>query len=169
MGIGIISCRLSFMLTRILRLAYANVMKKAAIKDTKPASPSNEFDKVIGARLKFYRLSREFSQTALGREAGITFQQIQKYENGLNRITVSRLIDFSRILDFSMAEFFDGICGGVPSVSGLPNDVIESLVTPQAVELNRSFAAVKSVHMRRTIVQLVRGISAIEDGNTLPG
>lgn len=126
------------------------------------ATPSSELDKIIGARLKFYRLAREMSQTKLGREAGVTFQQIQKYENGTNRVSVSRLIDFSRILDFTMSEFFDGICEDSSKVSGLPSDLIEALASPQVVELNRCFAEVKSFHMRRTVIQLVKGIGAIQ-------
>lgn len=133
----------------------------ALAKKVAPAA-SNEMDQMIGARLKFYRLARGVSQTALGRQAGITFQQIQKYENGANRVTVSRLIDFSRILEFTMTEFFQGICEESTKVSDLPNDVIEALATPQAVELSRCFASVQSMHLRRTIVQLVRGIGAVQ-------
>lgn len=126
---------------------------------------SEELNKMIGARLKFFRLSREMSQTKLGREAGVTFQQIQKYENGSNRVSVSRLIEFSRILNFSMSEFFDGICEDRSDVPNLPNELVEALASPQVVELNRSFAEVKSFHMRRTVIQLVKGIGAIQNSD----
>lgn len=140
-------------------------MENADKKSGKQLGTVGELDRMIGARLKFFRLARDFTQTALARDAGITFQQIQKYENGANRVTVSRLIDFARILEFTMSEFFDGICEDAPTMSGLPNDVIEALASPQAVELNRCFAEVRSTHMRRTIVNLVRGIGAVQSGS----
>ena len=134
-------------------------------KYTPDATAARELDRIVGARLKFYRLAHEFSQTKLGKEAGITFQQIQKYENGANRITVSRLIEFSRILGFTMAEFFDGICEDTPKGARFPSDVIDALSSPQSVELNRCFADVKSLHLRRIIVQLVSGVGAVQQEN----
>lgn len=120
---------------------------------------SSELDKMIGARLKFYRLAKEITQTTLGRQSGVTFQQIQKYENGTNRVTVSRLIEFSRILGFSMAEFFDGIVESPDEPSSVPREIIETLAMPQAMELNRHFADINSLHLRRQIVQLLKAIN----------
>ena len=65
----------------------------------------------IGKRLKRLRRDRELSQTALGRAANVSFQQIQKYERGCNRISVGRLWDFCKLLDVSPTYFFEGLGG----------------------------------------------------------
>ena len=67
-------------------------------------------DLEIGRRLLVLRRMRELSQEDLAAHIGISFQQVQKYEKGINRIATSRLITFSRILDIPLYYFFDGLC-----------------------------------------------------------
>jgi len=102
-------------------------------KTTTDANSARELDRIIGARLKFYRLANDFSQTKLGREVGVTFQQIQKYENGANRISISRLIEISRVLGFTMANFFDGICEYVPKDANCSGNKIDAFLSPQSL------------------------------------
>lgn len=65
-------------------------------------------DRHVGRRVRLARLSKELSQTALADASGVTFQQVQKYENGTNRISASRLFMFSNILGVEVSYFFEG-------------------------------------------------------------
>lgn len=69
---------------------------------------ATEIDVHVGYRLKRLRREKELSQSALGRAANVSFQQIQKYERGQNRISVGRLWDFCELLEVKPAYFFDG-------------------------------------------------------------
>lgn len=80
---------------------------------SKKKPTANDIDEKIGQNLKELRILRGFSQAELGDLSGVTFQQIQKYENGSNRISASRLYKFSKILDFPVQAFFNGITGVV--------------------------------------------------------
>lgn len=86
-----------------------------------------EVDRALGERLRFYRLLNQLSQEALAERVGLTFQQVQKYENGANRISVSRLIAFSSVLGVSVGEFVEGVgpeaqeCGLVSAIMASPD------------------------------------------------
>ena len=73
-------------------------------------------DAHIGGRLRFFRLRAGLSQTALADRIGLTFQQLQKYEKGANRISAGKLLAFSQILDVPVQDFFDGLA--VPAFQG---------------------------------------------------
>ena len=81
-------------------------MTKRAKKKT--GREPNRVDKLVGANLCQFRKSHKMSQTALGTEVGVTYQQIQKYERGENRIGASRLWAFCEVLDKTPSEFFEG-------------------------------------------------------------
>jgi transcriptional regulator with XRE-family HTH domain len=74
---------------------------------------ATDIDKKVGENLRKFRLLRGISQEQLAEATGVTFQQIQKYENGRNRISVSRLWQFSKVLKISVEGFYDGIEGAV--------------------------------------------------------
>lgn len=76
---------------------------------------NSEIDMALGRRLRALRQARGLSQTAVADHLGITFQQVQKYENGTNRISVATLIGACRLLTVSPAEFLDGLTDGAPS------------------------------------------------------
>jgi transcriptional regulator with XRE-family HTH domain len=92
---------------------------------------ATDIDRQVGGNLLRFRLFRGMSQEMLADPVGVTFQQIQKYEKGINRISVSRLWQFSQVLRISVAEFYDGI-KGVPR-----NDVLK--LAPEHVSLLRMF------------------------------
>ena len=73
----------------------------------------------MGRRVRLARLSKELSQTALAEASGVTFQQVQKYENGTNRISASRLFMFSHILGVEVSYFFEGT---TEEISGFRED-----------------------------------------------
>lgn len=80
--------------------ASASADEDLAVKKIQPV------DRLVGRRVRMMRVSRRLSQTELGSKLGITFQQVQKYERGTNRVSASRLSDIARILGVEVAHFF---------------------------------------------------------------
>jgi transcriptional regulator with XRE-family HTH domain len=99
------------------------------------------------------------SQEGLADLVGVTFQQVQKYERGINRITASRLLDIAIALDTPVASFFEGLSG---SRRGKPaQDVDMLLATPGATDLLRNFAAINSEKTRRQVFDLVKTMAGV--------
>ena len=72
-----------------------------------PRRKSDQLDAMVGAKVRVFRINRGISQTALAEQLGVTFQQVQKYEKGTNRIGASRLSQIATALDISVAELFE--------------------------------------------------------------
>ncbi len=106
------------------------------------------------------------SQEKLGDEIGLTFQQIQKYEKGVNRIGASRLFQLSRVLDVPIQFFFQGapVDGGQPPATppGSEEDAViyDFLNSREGLELNRAFIQISDAKIRRSIVELMRSLSS---------
>ena len=124
----------------------------------------NPVDKHVGTRVKMRRKMLGMSQTKLGDGLGITFQQVQKYENGANRIGASRLQHISDILQVPVPFFFKGApdlpgqpmrFGGAPS----PAYVSEFLATNDGLTLTKAFMQIREQRLRRRIVSLVEEIA----------
>jgi transcriptional regulator with XRE-family HTH domain len=81
-------------------------MKKAKRKSASPRS-SNFVDEFIGKRMRERRLELNISQAELGRDLGVSFQQIQKYEKGVNRVSAGRLFDICKALNVSLSSMFE--------------------------------------------------------------
>jgi transcriptional regulator with XRE-family HTH domain len=123
-------------------------------------------DKHAGARLRMRRMMVGMSQEKLAGALGITFQQIQKYEKGANRIAASRLQQIARILQVSPSFFFDeGSAAETPQAGFAEADtgayVVDFLSTAEGLQLNRAFAMIRDPKVRRRIVDLV--VSLAED------
>ena len=100
------------------------------------------------------------SQSKLGEALNITFQQIQKYEKGSNRIGASRLQELARVLKVPPAYFFEGAPVGVALSVGFAEDdpsapITDFLSTSEGLQLNRSFAAIRDPKVRKRIIELV--------------
>ena len=89
---------------------------------------SGPLDEMVGARVRMLRVSRGISQTALAERIGVTFQQVQKYEQGANRVGASRLAQIASVLDVSVGEFFGSSRVGPPGL----NSPIHLLAEPGA-------------------------------------
>lgn len=112
-------------------------------------------DKKLGQRVRARRLELGMSQERLAALLGVTFQQVQKYERGVNRIAASRLFEMSIALEMPISEFFAGIKGGEQKSS--PRAELSSeLSVPGAYELVRLYAGLRSAKMRRCVLDLVR-------------
>jgi transcriptional regulator with XRE-family HTH domain len=129
----------------------------------------NPVDKHVGSRVRMRRLMLSLSQEKLGDALGLTFQQIQKYEKGTNRIGASRLQAISGILQVPVAFFFEGaprMAGeGGKSFTGAPSPafVSEFLATSEGLALMKAFSDLRSAKLRRSIVHLVEQIAGEED------
>jgi transcriptional regulator with XRE-family HTH domain len=111
------------------------------------------------------------SQEKLGERLGLTFQQVQKYEKGVNRIGASRLQQISEILGVPESFFFEGApkafgaSGDAAAPAGFAEEgagsayVVDFLSTAEGVQLNRAFASIKNPKLRRKIVELVRSLA----------
>jgi transcriptional regulator with XRE-family HTH domain len=117
---------------------------------------ANPIDRHVGARIRMQRLTMGMSQTTLGGKMGITFQQIQKYENGKNRVSASRLQQIANVLTVEPEFFFDGAgtrTGGSPSKELASID--EFISSRDGVALSLAFLKIRNPKTRRSIVALV--------------
>jgi transcriptional regulator with XRE-family HTH domain len=109
------------------------------------------------------RVEVDMSQQILGRHLGLTFQQIQKYEKGMNRIGASRLQQIAKILEVPVAFFFEGAPVGREGAAGgrTPNAFLDSLGTRDGQALIKSFAKIQDVTLKRSIVDLVERLACL--------
>jgi transcriptional regulator with XRE-family HTH domain len=129
----------------------------------------NPVDKHVGARVRMRRMMLSMSQEKLGDALGLTFQQVQKYEKGTNRIGASRLQQISNILQVPVSFFFDGAphVPGTGRFEGMgeapsPAYVSDFLATSDGLALTKAFMRIHDSKLRRRIVDLVEQIAAGE-------
>jgi transcriptional regulator with XRE-family HTH domain len=127
------------------------LMKAASQTKGKP----NPIDRHVGARVRMRRMMLEMTQEGLGDALGVTFQQVQKYELGKNRISASRLQHISQILQVPASFFFEGAPGGMDGTAGTPSYVNEFLATSDGVALTKAFMRIENAKLRRLIVGIV--------------
>jgi transcriptional regulator with XRE-family HTH domain len=122
---------------------------------------ANAIDRKLGQRVRTRRLEISMSQERLAELLGVTFQQVQKYEKGVNRIAASRLHDIAMSLDMPVAKFFDGLGGrSAGGVAESSRDYIDdALATPEGAQLLALFATIKSRKIRRQVVELVKALT----------
>lgn len=135
-----------------------------ANKDNK--KKPNPTDMHVGSRIRLRRNMLGMSQEKLGENLGITFQQIQKYEKGTNRVGASRLQAIASVLGVPAAFFFENLPGHDSSsgVSGFAEDTpsaqaMEFATSAEGLQLNRAFAGIADPKVRRRIIDLVKSLS----------
>jgi transcriptional regulator with XRE-family HTH domain len=126
----------------------------------KPEALADPIDIAVGARIRLLRKVRGMSQQALAEAAGVTFQQIQKYERGANRVSASMLARIAAALDTPVAEMFGegGTGGGAAAGSGAVDEVAALLSEPGALELLRAYVALPRGPARSALVEFVRAL-----------
>lgn len=129
----------------------------------------NPIDKHVGSRVRMRRMMVNMSQEKLGEKLGITFQQIQKYEKGTNRIGASRLQQIANVLGVPVGFFFEGAPVPDGSAKGFseaasPAYVSDFLATSDGLALTKAFMKVTDSKVRRRIVDLVEAMVAEHDG-----
>jgi transcriptional regulator with XRE-family HTH domain len=113
-------------------------------------------DMEVGRRIRAQRLVRGLSQTDLGRSLGITFQQVQKYEKGANRVGAGRLTRIAEVLSVPVAFFFGDHGGGK---SDEASEALGFLETSGAVRLVKAYARIEDTEVRRALVELAESIA----------
>lgn len=140
--------------------------KKSVSKSDAPKKKgrANSIDENVGYQLRQRRALLGLSQERLAEQVGITFQQIQKYENGANRISASRLYEFSKVLDIPVSFFFESTTpmraegfgeGEQASFEG-PDDVMRRKET---LELIRVYYSIENPKLRKDLFKLVRSMA----------
>jgi transcriptional regulator with XRE-family HTH domain len=132
----------------------------------------NPVDAHVGSRVRLRRMLLGMSQERLGESMGLTFQQVQKYEKGVNRIGASRLFQISKILDVPVQFFFEeapyvgdtGQPGGMAEADS-EAFILEFLNSREGLELNRAFVKIADAKVRKRVVDLVRALSADDGGS----
>ena len=115
-------------------------------------------DAVVGRTIRALRLSKGISQGALGRQLGVSFQQIQKYENGSNRVGAGRLAQIAMALDVPMEALLRGVAGTRRKFQ-LGDDPLALLSSSQAMRLAQAFAKIGDGRIRVALVSLAEGIA----------
>jgi transcriptional regulator with XRE-family HTH domain len=114
----------------------------------------SRIDAMVGARVRMLRERRKMSQTALGDAIGVSFQQVQKYERGTNRISASALFHIARTLGVSPADFFDGL-----SEQGEVSADWSRMSDPQVRGLLDNFSRIPSSKVKAKVVELVEQLA----------
>lgn len=131
----------------------------------KKKDSADQRDRVIGLRLKAYREIKKFSQSDLGDEIGVTFQQIQKYEKGLNKVSVSRLFDICKVLDTSIMNFLSGLEEAETATIIAVSDSEQSKILQdpdrekEVTELLKIYNAVETEEDRKEILNVLRALA----------
>ncbi len=132
----------------------------------------NPVDVHVGSRLRLRRTLLGMTQTGLGEAIGLTFQQVQKYERGLNRIGSSRLYDLGRVLDVPVNFFFDEMPEGVASkspaqVRGLAepghNFEPDLAARRETLELVRAYYKISDTQVRKRLFEMVKALGAASE------
>ncbi len=141
---------------------------KADVPEERNARRSNPIDAHVGSRVKMRRMLLGLSQEKLGELLGLTFQQVQKYENGANRIGASRLFDLSHVLGVPVQFFYDeapaALTDAHNAATGMAERasepyVVDVLGSRDGIELNKAFARITDARVRRAIVELVKSLA----------
>lgn len=143
-----------------------------------PSGKPNPVDVHVGGRVRLRRTLLGMSQEKLGEAIGLTFQQVQKYERGANRIGASRLYDLSRVLDVPVSFFFDDMGDQVANQSprnltGAVDEVDEYEADPmtkrETLELVRAYYRIRDPQVRRRVFDLAKALAnaseKAEDGD----
>ena len=130
---------------------------------------ANPIDSHVGSRIRLRRNMIGLSQEKLGESLGITFQQVQKYEKGANRVGASRLQAIAGILGVPVSYFFEDAPGQDPSTaSGFAEDkgastIMDFCTSSEGLQLNRAFVAIADPKVRRRVLDLVKVLGAAQE------
>ena len=132
------------------------------------ARSPNPVDLHVGGRIRMKRKVLGVSQERLAEALGLTFQQVQKYERGANRVSASKLYEIARFLQAPISYFFEGLAD--PTVESTGDDsegpeqfVHDFLMTPEGLELAATFPKIRKGRIRRRVLELVRTLSGEDE------
>ncbi|MFM1813749.1 MAG: hypothetical protein RLZ98_444 [Pseudomonadota bacterium] len=135
------------------------------------ARRANPIDVHVGSRVRLRRMILGMSQEKLAEKLGLTFQQVQKYEKGINRVGASRLFELANVLGVPVQFFYEelqsvqqgsAMANGFAD-SGTESYIVDFLNTREGLELNRAFVRIADAKVRRSVVELVRTLAGESD------
>ncbi len=168
--------------TPVSTASRRNQKSRGKTVDGKP----NPIDVHVGARVRLRRTLLGLSQEKLGEALGLTFQQVQKYERGANRISASRLFDFGRTLDVPISFFFDDMSAETRATSpaqlaGASPEAVAMVAKPPAaaigdrdiarretLELVRAYYGIGGIAARRQVLALARALAGLDTSGDAP-
>ncbi|MDA8232124.1 MAG: helix-turn-helix domain-containing protein [Magnetospirillum sp.] len=154
------------------KLQEKTVTRRRSSRGRTPSGKPNPIDVHVGGRVRLRRTLLGMSQEKLGEALGLTFQQVQKYERGANRIGASRLFDLSRVLDVPVSFFFDDMSGEVEQLSprlmsGLTEEPATFEADPmtkrETLELVRAYYRIIDPQVRKRVLDLARALGGSGD------
>ncbi|MBC7905153.1 MAG: helix-turn-helix transcriptional regulator [Rhodospirillaceae bacterium] len=160
-------------MTATAKLAENVATRRHSSRGRTASGKPNPVDVHVGARVRLRRTLLGMSQEKLGEALGLTFQQVQKYERGANRVGASRLFDLSRVLDVPVSFFFDDMSGEVEAlsprlISGLSEEPAsfeaDPLTKRETLELVRAYYRITDPQVRRRVLDLAKALGAVTEG-----
>jgi transcriptional regulator with XRE-family HTH domain len=144
--------------------------KQFLSSDLTPVSPDDSgsgphpVDRHVGLHIRMRRKALGISQERLAEALGLTFQQVQKYERGANRVSASKLWEIARALKTNVAYFYEGLEDEADATSRgfMGVNAQEFLLTPEGMELAAAFPRVRKPGLRRKVLDLVRAMAEME-------
>jgi transcriptional regulator with XRE-family HTH domain len=137
-----------------------------------PKKQANPIDAQVGNRVRLRRMLIGMSQERLGELLGLTFQQVQKYEKGVNRIGAGRLFEVSRILGVPIDYFYEGVNGqlAVQTSQSSPHatpPIMEFVSSGEGLQLSLAFMRIKDPKVRKRMLELVKSLADEEEPTEL--
>jgi len=133
-----------------------NEQRDARWRGTGPRSP-DPIDAMVGRNIRIHRLDKGLTQTELGKRIGVTFQQVQKYEQGVNRVGGGRLYKIADVLQLPISAFFEGTDHTEHKVKESPQAL---LAEAHALKMLRSFCQIDDAETRRLLVEVVQRLAS---------
>ncbi len=148
-------------------MAQPDDLTEAGEVAEKSARKANPIDAHVGSRVRLRRMLLGMSQEKLAEKLGLTFQQVQKYEKGINRVGASRLFELAQLLGVGVEFFYEdapAMAGSVLAVPGFAdrsgeNYIVDFLNSREGLELNRAFMRITDPKVRRSVIELVKSIA----------
>jgi len=121
---------------------------------------ANPVDVYVGGRVRLRRTLLGLSQEKLADKLGITFQQVQKYENGTNRVGASRLYDIASALEVDVDFFFEGVTGGkTKKVAEAGANIDRLLNSKETIDLVKAFHAIEDPSIRKKMLEMIKAVA----------
>ena len=136
-----------------------------------PKKQANPIDLQVGNRVRIRRMLIGMSQERLGDLLGLTFQQVQKYEKGVNRIGAGRLFEVSRILNVPIDFFYEGVAAQLAGQAGMSEPegappVMEFVSSGEGLQLSLAFMKIKDAKVRKRVLDLVKSLAEEEESKS---
>ena len=130
----------------------------------------NRIDELVGKRIRWRRKELKWTQEQLSERLSLTFQQVQKYEKGVNRISAGRLYELAGVLDVPIEYFFEGADEYLSFPEQFQEDAAEAAPLPQfdhqAMDLVSHFQRIQNEELRKSLLATVKAAAAVDDENS---